>query len=223
MVADCPVAEGSRVLSPVSKRLQDEMLTEVERAKSQLLSRRLAARFAVRIREQEDDILDARDAGAIITSVGPYRPSHGSVISRAGVEASGSATTDEERLRRRSERNKRRRRGRRSDEGGMAGGVPGAGDRGRAGLGSGGRGDDWAAEAPFPWGEKEREDVKEALLSGGEESEGEDSRERDRMGKVLEAADMIMDDVDEEVKVSCCFCSLCMMKESTLCCRGSTL
>lgn len=53
----------------------------------------------------------------------------------------------------------------------------------------------------FPWGKKERLEVWEALGSEGEQSEGEGGREEERSRRVLEAADMVMEDVDDSVKV----------------------
>lgn len=176
------------------------MLSEVEEAKRLIYSRRLNAQLTVRQEDQEDEILDALAAGATITTLRPYRPTPGGALSRAypdgaraGSSGAGSSSAGgevrsvgaEDRIRRGVERETRRRRLRRS-------GAE-AGER-------------WIEGRAFPWGEKERGEITEALGSGGEESEGEGERFGERVGKVLEAAEMVMEDVDDEVKVCAVFC-----------------
>lgn len=199
---------------------QEDMLSEVERAKKLVYSRRLEATLAVRAEDQEDDVLDAKDAGTVISNLGPYRPSRRGPLSKPqpasspevgirdapmlglGLGAAGTETTsafarrpvDEDRVRRRAEREKRRKR-RFGKRGGQVVGVPGGGvgEKGTREL------EGWSRS--FPWSDEERVKIREALVSGGEESEGEAVRGVERVGKVLEAADMVMEDVDDDVKV----------------------
>lgn len=165
------------------------MLSEVEAAKRLLHTRRLERVVQVRLEDQEDEILDARDAGATVSGLGPYRACPGGPLSGAprigGASTGGSANGGGDgRSRRRTERHKRRRR---FSAGEGPGGV-------RAGEG-------WVGSKSFPWGKKERAEVWQALGSEGEESEGEEAREEERLARVLEAAEMVMEDVDDSVKV----------------------
>lgn len=173
------------------------MLSELEAAKRLLHARRLQHTLAVRAEDQQDEVLDARDAGVAIASLGPYKPSlratGGLQVDAFGRRSVGSEGDD--RARRRVERQRRRRRfGRGAASGG---GVPGGGEG-------------WVGSKSFPWGEKEREEVWQALGSGGEESEGEEARADERTGGLVEAAEMVMEDVDDDVKVGavrhCIFC-----------------
>ncbi|CAM9137754.1 unnamed protein product [Ectocarpus sp. 8 AP-2014] len=169
-------------------REKESMLSEVEAAKRLLHTRRLERVVQVRLQDQEDEILDARDAGAIVSGLGPYRACPGGPLSRAprvgGASMGGSANGGgDDRSRRRAERHKRRRR---FSTGEGPGGVR--------------EGEGWVGSKSFPWGKKERAEVWQALGSEGEESEGEEAREEERLTRVLEAAEMVMEDVDDSVK-----------------------
>ena len=156
------------------------MLSEVESAQRLLHSRRLRRCRRARAEALEDDILDARDRGASVVGLGPYRPLPDGPLSRAPPlpgTASDSALASAS-----GDRRKRRPRRRRVF----------SGDGGKA------EGEGWAESKGFPWGEEERVEVREALASDGED-DGEGEKERER--KVLEAADMVMEDVDDGVKV----------------------
>ena len=173
------------------------MLSEVESAKRLLHSRRLERALEVRADDQEDHLLDVRDAGAVIASLGPYRATPGGPLSRsppltiaAGVEATSNGVGrqspgggGEDRTRRRGERERRRK---------------------RFVRGAGGDGEGWVDSKSFPWGKKERLEVWQALRSEGEESEGEEEREEKRSRRLMEAAEMVLEDVDEDVKVGWC-------------------
>lgn len=183
-------------------RGQESMLSELEAAKRLLHARRLERILAVRTEDQEDEVLDARDAGVAIASLGPYKRSPGGPLSKGPpLGAAGSVGVDgfrrrspgsegDDRARRRVERQGRRRR---FGRGRATGAMPGGGEG-------------WVGSRSFPWGEKEREEVWRALGSGGEESEGEEARADERSGRLVEAAEMVMDDVDDDVKVgAACF------------------
>ncbi|CAM9178498.1 unnamed protein product, partial [Laminaria digitata] len=165
-------------------REKESMLSEVESAKRLLHARRLQRALEVRADDQEDHLLDARDAGATIATLGPYRATPGGPLSRApplttsaGVGSPGGG--GEDRVRRRGERERRRR---------------------RFVRGGGGDGEGWVDSKSFMWGKKERLEVWQALRSEGEESEGEGEREEERSRRLMEAAEMVMEDVDDNVK-----------------------
>lgn len=165
------------------------MLSEVEAAKRLLHARRLERTINVRLEDQEDEILDAREAGANVTGLGLYRACPGGPLSTSprtiGNPVVGNgAGADGDRARRRADRQRRRKR--------LFIGE---------GNGRGGEGEGWVGSKSFPWGKKERVEVWQALGSDGEESEGEGAREEERSTTVLEAADMVMEDVDDSVKV----------------------
>lgn len=168
---------------------QESMLSEVEAAKRLLHARRLERTVNVRLEDQEDEILDAREAGAAVSGLGPYRAYPGGPLSTS-PRASGTpgvgngAGADADRARRRADRQRRRKRL-----------FVGEGNT------RGGEGEGWVGSKSFPWGNKERLEVWQALASDGEESEGEGAREEERSKTVLEAADMVMEDVDDSVKV----------------------
>lgn len=177
------------------------MLSEVEAARRLLHARRLERAIDVRLWDQEDEVLDAREAGATVTGLGPYRALPGGPLSRSprvsgnpgvgdGSGAGAGAGANGDRARRRAERHGRRKRL-------SVGEGSGPGTRGAPG----GEGEGWVGSKSFPWGKKERLEVWQALGSGGEESEGEGPREEERSRRVLEAADMVMEDVDDSVKV----------------------
>lgn len=159
------------------------MLSQVEAAKRLLHARRLERIINVRVEDQEDEILDARDAGATFTGLGPYRANPGGPLSTS-PRISANRDGGGDRARRRADRQRRRK-------------------RLFAGQGNvrGGEGEGWVGSKSFPWGKKERVEVWQALGSDGEESEGEGAREEERSRTVLEAADMVMEDVDDRVKV----------------------
>lgn len=169
------------------------MISEVEAAKRLLHARRLERAIDVRLQDQEDEILDARDAGATVAGLGPYRACPGGPLSKStrvvggnpGV-GNGAGADSSERERRRVERHKRRRRL-------LVGGGEGAR--------RGGEGEGWVGSKSFPWSKKERLEVWQALGSDGEESEGEEEREEGRARRVLEAGELVMEDVDDSVKV----------------------
>lgn len=177
------------------------MLSEVESANRLLHARRLERALEVRADDQEDLILDARDAGATITALGPYRAAPGGPLSRSppltaagggggGVTSNGFGRQSpggggEDRVRRRGERERRRRRFVRGGEG---------------------DGEGWVDSKSFGWSKKERLEVWQALRSEGEESEGEEEREREKSRRLMEAAEMVMEDVDDSVKVNRCCC-----------------
>lgn len=163
------------------------MLSEVEKAKSLLNARRLQQAVETRCRDQEDEVVDAKDAGAVISNLGPYAPK--SVLSSNGFPRSSEGGDYEGRLIRRAERQKRR--NRRFSGQGTLGNVsvrPGAGE-------------EWVGSKSFPWARKDRVEIWQALESGGEESEGEQERFERSLGGVIEAADIVMEDVDDDVKV----------------------
>eukprot|EP00903_Cladosiphon_okamuranus_P007275 g7051.t1 len=173
-------------------REKESMLSEVEAAKRLLHARRLERIIDVRLEDQEDEILDAREAGATVTGLGPYRASPGGPLSTSpritgnpGVGIGNGAGGDGHggRARRRADRQRRRKRL-----------VAGEGNA------RGGEGEGWVGSKSFPWSKKERVEVWQALRSDGEESEGEGAREEERSRAVLEAADMVMEDVDDSVK-----------------------
>lgn len=175
------------------------MLSDVEEAKRLLYSRRLHTLLVVRLQDQEDEILDAKAAGATISNLRPYHPRPGGPLSRAypdgvAIAAAGLSVGEirsvdvEDRMLRRAKRESRRGRFRK---------------RGRGG------GEQWIEASSFAWGEKEREDIREALGSGGEESEGEEGRLENGMVNLVEAAEMVMKDVADEVKVRVPVC-VCM-------------
>lgn len=166
------------------------MLAEVESARRLLHTRRLERVIDVRLQDQEDEILDARDDGATIAGLGPYRACPGGPLSKApkigkswpggGVNGAGGGE-GVDRVSRRAERQRRRRR--------LLGGK-------------GGEGEGWVGSKSFPWVRKERLEVWQALGSDREESEDEEAREEGRARAVLEAAEMVMEDVDDSVKVT---------------------
>eukprot|EP00752_Nemacystus_decipiens_P001258 g1256.t1 len=171
-------------------REKESMLSEVEAAKRLLHARRLERTINVRLEDQEDEILDAREAGAAVTGLGPYRACPGGPLSKSprisvnpGVENGAGAGADGDRARRRADRQRRRKR--------LFVGE---------GHGRGVEGEGWVGSKSFPWGKKERAEVWQALGSEGEESEGEGARDEERSNRVLEAADMVMEDVDDSVK-----------------------
>lgn len=169
------------------------MLSEVESAKRLLHARRLERALEVRADDQEDHLLDARDAGVVIASLGPYQATPGGPLSRSPplTTAAGVGTTSngsgrqspgegEDRAGRREQRERRRR---------------------RFARGGGGDGEGWVDSKSFPWDKKERLEVWQALRSEGEESEGEEEREEKRSRRLMEAAEMVLEDVEDNVKV----------------------
>lgn len=115
------------------------MLSEVEAARRLLHARRLERTIDVRLEDQEDEILDAREAGANVTGLGPYRAYPGGPLSRSprvgrnpGVGNGGAGGADGDRARRREERHRRRKR--------LFVGGGGGGGRPREGRGGGGVG-----------------------------------------------------------------------------------
>ncbi|CAM9801776.1 unnamed protein product [Scytosiphon promiscuus] len=140
-------------------REKENMLTEVEAARRLLHTRRLERVINARLQDQEDEILDARDDGAIIAGVGPYRSCPGGPLSKApkigrpwpggggggggGINGAGGEGID--RARRRAERQRR---------------------RGRLLVGKGaGGGEGWVGSKSFPWGKEDRTEVWQALES----------------------------------------------------------
>lgn len=203
------------------------MLTEVEAAKRLLYARRLQRILEARTKEQEEDVADARRAGAAISALGPYRPATSGLLTnspspnvfggreRAGLGSASSgpwpASTGSEgdgnNRREERQRRRRRRRRRRSAEkwdassNVLGGSVHAPGETLRVSR----EGEGWVGSEKFPWSEKEREEVWEGLVSEGEDSEGDGDRLEEKSRTIMEAAEMIMEDVDESVKVSECW------------------
>lgn len=161
------------------------MLSEVQSAQRLLHVRRLDRCRRSLAEDQEDNLLDAKGAGAKVIGLGPYRPWPNGPLSRdSSVEA--RATVESERAERREIRTRKRKERRKRIRRRVLGG---------GGEGQGGEG--WVGSESFPWGEKEREEIWEALDS---EEDGDGGMEREK--KVWEASEMVMEDVDDDVKVS---------------------
>lgn len=162
------------------------MLSEVQSAQRLLHVRRLERSRRSLAEDQEDSLLDAKGAGAKVVGLGPYRPWPNGPLSRDS-SAEARATVEAERAERREIRTRKRKERRKRIRRRVLGG---------GGEGKGGEG--WVGSERFPWGEKEREEIWEALDS---EEDGDGGMEREK--KVWEASEMVMEDVDDDVKVSC--------------------